>query len=167
MSDKNLHEIYQESKEGKEGEIDELEQMGKSFFERDALPSKIIKKVVDASNNTIGYTFDFVMPWYMGQPVSIVHNHELKINGNKIKKEDVSLIIRGQKIPLIVAGTIHELWWSFGEVLQIYFENDPVMDKLLGKQAVMELSLELRTTIVYGFPNDMYTAQISNKMEVH
>jgi hypothetical protein len=98
--------------------------------------------------------------------VSSIQNLALTINGNRIAHEDIFIIIRGQKIPVVLAKTLYEIRWGFGEVAQIFIESKSVKRESLRAENTVEIRLDVRTTINYGIPNNHVKYVLSRTMEV-
>jgi hypothetical protein len=162
----NAQDMYQKMKENRSEEAAALYQVMLGLAERDSFPSMKITKVKDADNRVVGYSFDFVNPWYVAEPISTIQNMILKINGEEIRQEDIFIVIRGQKVPVKVAKTFHELWWGFGEIAQIFIESHYVKEGLLRAENELEIQLDMRTTMHYGIPGDLVRYATKKMMEV-
>lgn len=127
--------------------------------ERVMLPNREIRNVdVDGDNQPDGYQFDIVNPFYTAEPVSAIKDFTLKIDGKQVALEEISLIVREQRIKMETAPTIHEIWWRFGEVAQIFVKKPGGLKK--GPHEV-EITLKMRTSAGnYGFGDMIFPLKV-------
>ncbi len=122
--------------------------MYQKTFERIGFPEDLIHNTdYNKDSRDDGFTFKLRNFYYTAQPVSTLAGFNLRINGEPIPAASVSLIIRGERIRIPDAPTIHEIWWRFGEVVDIYVEKAGGLKP--GSHEV-ELSIRMRTVFDYG-----------------
>jgi hypothetical protein len=149
----------------KEGaQLEQLKMISKAFADRDCFPSIKLRKVRNQNLKTNGYEFEFANGWYTGQPVSTLNSLKVSLNGKEIDENKTYLNIRDQIIPIKVAKTLYELWWGYGEVAKVFLEE--VDEKIITPKTEVVVSFQMRTTIPYGFPNNMVNTTLSRSMEV-
>jgi hypothetical protein len=134
-------------------EIEAFQNLLRGLAERILLPHNEIENVdINDDKEIDGYTFNMSNPFYTSQPVSSVKSLEISLDGEKIEREKIKLIVRDQRISLMDAISMYELWWKFGEVIQVYVEK---RKGLQPGNHMVECVLKMRTTMTYGFPGDL------------
>jgi hypothetical protein len=137
-----------------DSEMQEALKVMRAMGQRVALPTKWITKHKNSGSKVTGYSFDLGNPWYTIQPVSTISSLDVKINNFQVDPDSVSIIIREQMIPVKAAKTIHELWWGFGELAQVYIEGAALDEAILRKTNDLEVRLDMRSVSGYGLPGD-------------
>lgn len=105
-----------------------------------------------------GFQFDMRNPFYTATPISCIKGLKLKVDGEEIASDKITLIIRGQEIPLNKAYTFHEIWWHIGETLSVLVEKPGGLKP--GKHK-LEGELILRTTVTYGWGDLHYPIDVT------
>ena len=152
MAEKEIQELYINNVEEKEEEMNAMLQMVQDFANRDTFPTCMIKKVLDEKNEVLGYTIDFVHPFYMAQPVCAFPNIIVRINNRQFLPEAISLIADGQIIPIKTAKTIHSIWLGFGEINQILIDARAIEEGFLKEENKVSVTFELRMTMAKFMP---------------
>ena len=136
--------------------------------QRIAFPTNIMERVTAPTGELTGLKFRLRNTFYCAQPVSCISEISASIGGAQFAADHIHLILRDQVISAKYAPTFHELWWGFGEVLDILIDlggsagrNLPIIGRLN-----LELFLRMRTSISYGLPGDAYCLHLRNEMEV-
>jgi hypothetical protein len=150
-----------------DAEIQEALKVMRAMGQRVAFPTKWITRQKGKGNRITGYAFDLGNPWYIGQPVSTVMELDVKINNTSIDPDLVSIVVREQKIPIKAARTMHELWWGFGEVAQVYIEGAALEKAILKKANDLEVRLDMRSVSGYGLPGDHVDYVFQGRMGVN
>jgi hypothetical protein len=144
-------EIEKQTKDPEE--IKEFLRVLKSMAERILLPNNIIKNVDRNQDGKIdGYKFDIANPFYTAESLASVNEIKAIVDGAKIDPDSINLLVRGQRIRMKDAATMHEVWWGFGEVISVYIQKIGGLKK--GKHE-LDAILRMRTTITYGFPSGL------------
>lgn len=125
-----------------------LASMFQETFERTALPEDVLRNIdYDQDTQTDGFTFKLRNCYYTAQPVSTIAGFDLRIDGQSFPADSISLVVRGARIRIPDAPTIHEIWWRFGEVLDVYVQKPGGLEP--GSHE-MALTLRMRTVFDYG-----------------
>lgn len=145
-------------------EIRQFLEVLKSMAERILVPyDKVINIDLDHDGKTDGYTFQIANPFYTAESIASINTLELFINDKKIDPQDISLLVRDQKIRLKDAKTMHEVWWGFGELISVYVKKYHGLEKGIYN---VECNLRMRTTISYGFPGGLLFP-VKKKMKIN
>lgn len=166
MVDNTIRDLRRKHNEERDAEMASLFSLMLGLAERDCFSNNQLRKQWDLNNQVSGIEFDFANPWYVAEPISTIQDIMLIVDGTKIGQEHLAIIIRGQKIPVKVAKTIYEIWWGFGEVLQILIEDQKFVNQNIPKKVNLEIHLDLRTTMYYGIPNNLAHYVLNHEMEV-
>ena len=94
-----------------------------------------------------GYQFDLKLPFYTSQPIGAIKDLLITVDGKKVDPKKVTLIVRGQKIPLLFAPTIYEITWPVYSNISVLVEEAGGLKK--GKHK-LECTLHLTSTTTYG-----------------
>jgi hypothetical protein len=136
--------------------------------QRIAFPTNIMEKVTAPTGEFTGLRFRLRNTFYCAQPISCISEISASLGGMQFTADHILLILRGQVISANYAPTFHELWWGFGEVLEILIDlsgsagrNPSTIGRLN-----LELFLRMRTSISYGLSGDAYCLHLKNEMEV-
>jgi hypothetical protein len=125
-----------------------LAAMFQKTFERIALPEDAIRNIdYNKDARTDGFTFKLRNCYYTAQPISTIAGFKLRIDGEAISPDSISLIVRGARIRVPDAPTINEIWWRFGEVLDVHVEKPGGLQQ--GSHE-MSLTIRMRTVFDYG-----------------
>ena len=144
-------EIEIQTKDPKE--IEAFQNLLRGLAERILLPQNEIKNIdINDDQEIDGYTFNMSNPFYTSQPISSVKSLEISLDGEIIEREKLKLIVRDQRISLMDAISMYDVWWKFGEVIQVYVEKK---NGLKAGNYMVECVLKMRTTMAYGFPGDL------------
>jgi len=72
------------------------------------LPDRIIRNMdINKDGEIDGFQFDICNPFYTAEPVSSIRSIQLKVDGEKVNTEKMSLIIRNQRIKIEDAPTVY------------------------------------------------------------
>ena len=141
-------------------EIREFMKVLKNMAERILLPNNTIKNVdINQDGKIDGYQFDIANPFYTAESIASVNKVMVTVDGAKVDPEKVNLTVRGQRIRIKDASTMHEVWWGFGEVISVFIEKTGGLEK--GNHE-LEATLLMRTTISYGFPSGLVFPSTKN-----
>jgi hypothetical protein len=121
--------------------------MFQKTFERIALPEDMLRNIDYNKDTQIdGFTFKLRNFYYTAQPVCTIAGFNLRIDGEIFPSDSISLIVRGERIRVPDAPTIQEIWWRFGEVLDVYVEKSKGL-----KPGSHEMSLTIRMRSVFDY----------------
>lgn len=70
-------------------------------------------------NDGSGFSLGARLPYYRGQPLSVVEDVAITIDGVKVPREDVRFYVRGETFRLDEMETVTAKRWEFGEVADI------------------------------------------------
>jgi hypothetical protein len=134
----------------------------KSLAERIMLPDNHVNNVdLDGDGQIDGYRFGLRNPFYSAQSVAWNQDLKVEVDGISYPSKKISFFVRGQKIPVLTAKTVYELYWGFGEVIDVYVEKPGGLDP--GRH-------ELNCTLSYGNYLAMYLGKkavdVSAKREI-
>ena len=88
------------------------------------LPSEKVENVdFTQDGNLDGFIFKIRNPFYSALYVSAIVDLKVILNEEKINSDKMTLIIRGQRIKVPNAITVTELYWRFGEIIEVYVEK--------------------------------------------
>jgi hypothetical protein len=136
--------------------------------QRIAFPTNIMEKVRAPNGELTGLKFKLRNTFYCAQPVSCISEISVSLGNAQFAADHLCLILRDQVISARYASTFHELWWGFGEILDVLIDLSGHADRNLAAigRLNLELFLRMRTSISYGLPGDAYCLNLRNEMEV-
>ena len=97
---------------------------------------------VEENGKVTGFSFRFKAQYYRGFTLSILRNIELNIDGEDVKREDITLTVNGQNFTLEECRTVidPEYRWEFGEYATVTVKKEGGLSKgkhcLIGKQTI-------------------------------
>jgi hypothetical protein len=74
---------------------------------------------VAAGNQVTGFSIGARLPYYRGQPLSVVEDIAITVDGAKIPRGDVRFSVRGKTWSLDEVETVVDERWEFGEVATV------------------------------------------------
>ncbi len=74
---------------------------------------------VREGSQVIGYSIDARLPYYRGQPLCIVEDLVVTVDGNKADRDALRFGVRGKSWSLAEMETVADERWEFGEVATI------------------------------------------------
>jgi len=166
MAEESLRELRRKHNEERKEEMSSLITIMMSLAQRDCFPTDIMIKNVDQNGCVQDYQFDFANPWYVSEPVSTIQSASVVINDRTVKPEQMTIIIRDQRIPMMVARTFYELWWGFGEIARISFSGDSIPELKTGEKIDLEFHFSMRTTMNYGIKDNLAPYVMCKRLEV-
>jgi hypothetical protein len=104
-------------------------------------------------------------PFYTGTHLSTVSSLKITVNGHAVPETETLFALRGQLVPVAYAKNLHEIWWAMGEVAEVLL-TDPDLAGALTTKNEVQVSIDMRTTFSYGFPNDILPYRLSGEMGV-
>jgi len=128
------------------------------------LPDTSIRNVdIIGDGKVDGFQFKLRNPWYTAQPTSSIVDFVITVDGKKFDPEKITLIIRGQKIPLTKASTMWEISWRFPELIDVFVEKPGGLE--IGDHE-LTCDIAMRETIDYGYPNSRISFPVKKIMKV-
>jgi hypothetical protein len=119
---------------------------------------KVLKRgSIDLGHRSIeGITFNLYQPWYKSCPVGMIHDIGIILDGEKIPREDIQLILKGgQRIMLYNARTIQDIWWNIVDPITVFIATQKELN--VGDHH-LEVTLAEETSAYYEFPLNMLMA---------
>jgi hypothetical protein len=103
-----------------------------------------------------GITFNLHQPWYKSCPVGMIHDIGIILDGEKIPREDIQLILKGgQRIMLYNARTIQDIWWNIVDPITVFIS---IQKKPNAGDHLLEVTLAEEMSAYYEFPLNMLMA---------
>ena len=111
-----------------------------------------------------GFCFNVYQPWYKSSPVGMIHDIEVFIDGGKVPREDIQLILKGgQRIMLCNARTIQDIWWDIVAPITVFVPRE---GGLSAGDHELEVTLAEQISEYYEFPLNMLMATRKVTMKV-
>ena len=101
-------------------------------------------KNVVKDDQVVGYQFGLRIPFYSSVVLSMVGNTELKVDGEVIPAEKVSVTLRGKTYPKVRFEDEPQVKWEFGEVGIVTVAKP-------GGLQVGEHTIDVRQEVLIGF----------------
>lgn len=103
--------------------------------------------------NLGGFSFKVYQPWYIALPIGMIHDISIKIDDECIDRESIFILDKGgQRIMMINARSIHDIWWNIVEPLEIFVARK---EEILKGEHPFEIILAQQITKYYGLPMNM------------
>lgn len=167
LADKeHLEKWIKAGKEEKREDSPDVDILLRSFSEA-LLHEKTIKNCqINLGHKKLdGFCFNIYQPWYKASPVGMIHDIEVIIDGRKVPREDIQLILKGgQRIMLYNARTIHDIWWDIVNPIAVFIPSEGGLSE--GDHEV-EVTLAEQISEYYEFPLNMLmgTQKVVMQME--
>lgn len=71
------------------------------------------------SGNTVGFRFGVRLPYYRSQPLSVVEEIAVTVDGRKIERSTIRFSLRGHVWSLDEMETLTAERWEFGEIAEL------------------------------------------------
>jgi hypothetical protein len=155
LADKeHLNKWIQEGRKDRRADAPEVEVL-LNVFSESLLHDNVMKTCrIDLGHKEIdGIMFNLYQPWYKSCPVGMIHDIGIVLDGEKIPREDIQLILRGgQRIMLCNARTIQDIWWNIVEPITVFVAMEK---KLTIGDHYLEVTLAEEMSAYYEFPLNM------------
>jgi Domain of unknown function (DUF6379) len=112
-----------------------------------------------------GWRLPIRNPFSTGTHLSTVSALEVVVNGHPVPERETFFSLRGQVVPVAYAKNLHEIWWAMGEVAEVLLTDPELAGVLVAKNEV-HISIDMRTTFSYGFPNDILPYRLTGELGV-
>ncbi len=88
-------------------------------------------KNVEEDGKITGFCFEFKAQYYRGFTLSILRDIILKVDGEEVKREDITLTVGGEKFTLEECRTVidPEYRWEFGEYATVTVKKEGGLSK--------------------------------------
>jgi len=154
LADKeNLERWIAEGKKHKRADAPDVEVMLNSFSESILQDTTMQRHQIDLGHRKInGVTFNLYQPWYKSSPVGMIHDIGVVLDGEKIPREDIQLILKGgQRVMLYNARTIQDIWWNIVDPIRVFMAGE---DLAPGAHE-LEVTVAEEISAYYEFPLNM------------
>ena len=155
LADKeHLEKWIEAGRKEKRADAQDVEVMLNSFSES-LLHDNILRRCsIDLGHRSIeGINFNLHQPWYKSCPVGMIHDIGIVLDGEKIPREDIQLILKGgQRIMLYNARTIQDIWWNIVDPIIVFIALEK---KLNVGDHYLEITLAEEISAYYEFPLNM------------
>ena len=153
-------------KEEKREDSPDVDILLRSFSES-LLHEKTLKscKINLGHKEVEGFCFNIYQPWYKASPVGMIHDIEVIIDGEKVPREKIHLILKGgQRIMLYNARTIQDIWWDIVAPITVFIPRE---GGLSAGDHEVEVTLAEQISEYYEFPLNMLmgTRKVTMQME--
>ncbi len=97
---------------------------------------------VEEDGRITGFSFRFKAQYYRGFTLSILRKIELNIDGEDVKREDITITVNGETFTLDECRTVidPEYRWEFGEYATVTVKKEGGLSRgrhtLIGKQTI-------------------------------
>jgi len=120
---------------------------------------------IDLGHKTIkGFSFKLYHPVYKAQPIGMVHDIGITIDGKKVARDDIMLILRGgQRIMLYNARSIQDIWWNTMDPITVFVHKD---GGLRAGNHVLEVIIAEQMMEYYANPLNMVMGNTKVTMKV-
>jgi hypothetical protein len=162
---KHLQEWLKTGKKEMRADSPDVDAMLRNFSETLLHNNLITKSSLDLGHKVIeGFSFELYQPWYKASPVGMVHDIGLTLDGKKIPRDAIHLILKGgQRIMLYDARTIQDIWWNIVEPLVVFAAQKGGLTS--GKHE-LEVILAEEISAYYELPLNMLMAAVKTEMKV-
>jgi hypothetical protein len=111
-----------------------------------------------------GFSFKLYHPVYKAQPIGMVHDVGITIDGNVVLRDDIMLILKGgQRIMLYNARTIQDIWWNTTDSITVFVHKEGGLPK--GNHE-LEVIIAEQMMAYYGNPLNMVMGDTKVTMKV-
>jgi hypothetical protein len=153
---------------GDKGEVHPMIGLLVADARRVAFPTAVIQRLKTGAAAATGFKFKLRNTFYCAQPLSCISDLTVSLNDVAFQADQTWLILRDQYISAKYVSTFHEVWWGFGESLEVLVDLTGSGQRLSLSEgrATLEVFLKMRTSISYGLPDDAYSLRLSKEMDV-
>ena len=162
---KHLREWIKAGQKEMRADSPDVEVMLRNFSETLLHDNVITNRSLDLGHKVVeGFSLELYQPWYKASPVGMVHDIGLYIDGKKVRRDDIHLILKGgQRIMLYDARSIQDIWWNIVEPLVVFAARK---DRLRTGKHELEVILAEEISAYYELPLNMLMANIKTEMLV-
>ncbi len=120
---------------------------------------------IDLGHKTIkGFSFKLYHPVYKAQPIGMVHDIGITIDGKTVSRDDIMLILKGgQRVMLYNARTIQDIWWNTVDPITVFVRKAGGLSK--GGHE-LELVIAEQMMAYYANPLNMVMGNVKVTMKV-
>jgi hypothetical protein len=121
---------------------------------------------VDLGHKTVGgFSFKLYQPVYKAQPIGMIHDIGVIVDGEEIPREDIQLILaKGcQRIMLYNARTIQDIWWNTIDPITVFVHKE---GGLPAGNHELEVTIAEQIMAYYEHPLNMVMGNIKVTMKV-
>jgi len=162
---KHLNEWRKEGRQAMRADSPDVEIMLRNFSETLMHDNVITNTSLDLGHKVVeGFTFKLYQPWYKAGPIGMVHDIGITVDGKKVRRDDIHLILKGgQRVMLYDARTIQDIWWNIVEPLVVFAA---CKGGLAAGNHQMEIILAEEISAYYELPLNMLMAQVKTCLKL-
>lgn len=141
-------------KKHKRADAPDVEILLKSFSGAIIQDTEMKRHTLDLGHKEIGgVTFKLYQPWYKSSPVGMIHDIGVVLDGKKVHREDIQLILKnGQRVMLYNARTIQDIWWNIVDPVTVFIGG---LEGLPAGEHALEVMVAEEISAYYEFPLNM------------
>lgn len=165
LADKeHLEKWIEAGKKEKRADAPDIEIMLNVFSESLLHDNMLKRHRIDLGHKeSDGVVFNIYQPWYKSCPVGMIHDIGIVLDGEKIPRDAIQLILKGgQRVMLFNARTIQDIWWNIVDPITVFIA---IEKKLIEGDHNLEVTLAEEVSTYYEFPLNILMGH--KKMRMH